>query len=209
MQFFNQSGSSSLFLINNSPARLNFTVANLNFAVFMLYTLHLLPLTRSQGGNVTSNHNAQLDLQANFIISNTSLFTGAQPYLLTNLQLINYGATTFYGGSYLILWENSVIYNAPSGTMRVTGGSLDALQNDLLGYTSEIVNEGQFTVELGATAQLAIGFRNMGYLEVNGQVSITSGSFTQEATSSVSYIARAASMTLTNPGLFLGGTLKG
>lgn len=157
---------------------------------------------------MTSNYNTQLNLQANFVVSNSSSFTGTLPYLFTNVAFINYGTTIFYGNANLKLWQSSLLYNTPTGIIQIAGGSLDVSQNDQLGYLSEIRNEGQFMINLGSTAQLALNFRNLGYLAVSGQVSIVSGFFTQEA-NSVSYIASSGSMLLANPGLFLGGVLKG
>lgn len=125
------------------------------------------------------------------------------------MALINYGTTTFYGNGNLKLWETCLIYNAPSGVIQVTGGTLEAAQNDQSGYLSEIRNFGQFLVNTGATAKLSLNVRNLGYLGINGQAFVQSGFFTQESSAAISNIMSGSSLTLSNPGIVLGGTLKG
>jgi hypothetical protein len=122
---------------------------------------------------------------------------------------MNNGSATFYGNGVLKFWQNSVIYNYPSATINIVG-SLVASQNDQLGYLAEIQNDGTFQVSDGASAQLESNFRNRGngVLMVSGQLSITSGFFTQED-HSVCNLALGGSLELANTGLFLGGTLKG
>jgi hypothetical protein len=191
--FFNQSGSSSLILSNNSPACLNFSVVNMHFS----------------GGNVTSNYNERVNLQANLIVTNSSSFFDTLPYLFTNVAFVNFGTTTFYGNGNLKLWQTNTFYNAPSGTIQVVGGKLVVSQNDMVGYVSELRNEGHFIVSVGATAQLAVTLRNRGSFEVGGQISIVSGFLYQEDANSVTHIPASGSMFLTNPSVFFGGVLKG
>lgn len=106
------------------------------------------------------------------------------------------------------LWQSNIFYNAPSGIIQVIGGKLVASQNDLVGYVSEIRNEGQLVVSVGATAQLALTLRNFGYFEVGGQISIVSGFLYQDA-NSVTFIPPSGSLFLANPALVFGGTLEG
>lgn len=149
-----------------------------------------------------------MNLQANLIVTNSSSFFDTLPYLFTNVAFINFGTTTFYGNGNMKLWQSNIFYNAPSGIIQVIGGKLVASQNDLVGYVSEIRNEGQLVVSVGATAQLALTLRNFGYFEVGGQISIVSGFLYQDA-NSVTFIPPSGSLFLANPALVFGGTLEG
>lgn len=90
-------------------------------------------------------------------------------------------------------------------------GNVEAAQNDQLGFVSEVHNYGIFKLFDGGNAQLALNFFNQGSGSItlgSGQLSISSGFFTQQDNATC-YISASGSLSLTNPGTFLGGVLKG
>lgn len=149
-----------------------------------------------------------MDVQANIVLTGTSSFNGISPFVLTNVVFINEGTLNLNGGT-MELWQNAILYNSPSGTINVLG-KITATQNDQLGYMSEFHNFGTLTAPAGADGSFALNFfnRGSGSISINGQLSIQSGFFTQQD-SSTCIINPGGSLGLLNDGLFLGGILGG
>jgi hypothetical protein len=196
VQSFNQSGSSYLILTNNSPLALNVTVSNFYFG----------------GGTISSNQNSKLNLQANFIVANSSTFYGSSPFQLNNIAFINEGTTTFSGSAAIGLTQNSLIYNTPSGVFNVVT-QMNVNQLDQSGgFMSEIQNYGWFQFANKVPSTLALDFHNGGNgpLVLDGQLSITAGFFTQDpGDNPLTTLNANGVLQLQNPAFFLGGTLAG
>ncbi len=161
---------------------------------------------------INSNQNTVQGIQASLTITNSTIFSGAQPFVIQNAVVIFGGTTVYNCAGVFQLFYNSLLINSAGSNFNVLLPVKFGQNDQAEGYITRFRNFGNVYFSASAAGStLSMNVQNSinGQVVVAGLVEMQSGFYTQEPGSISTFIASNASLQVASGVAILGGVLFG